>query len=234
MPLSGKKRARKSQEDASKKKAKQEDATAAAAAAVATINNSPMGVGAAATPSLAASPAARKPSPANVSTRNVKSSNMASQQQNDTVGNPYDNESPSVVAPSLADSKKGASHPKEGALPPTRRNLEQHFNGMTLKSETPAPVVSKRNPTSVPCILLFLVAILMWCTVALLGLLLSERMDHELHVWQLRNMLHKSEAVGLPLPPEGEELQKKLDSKKMMGNKLQEFGEKLVNLDYME
>ncbi len=62
MPISGKKRARKSQEDASKKKAKHEDATAAAASG-ANIDSPKVNV-AVATPSLVASPAARKSSAA--------------------------------------------------------------------------------------------------------------------------------------------------------------------------
>jgi hypothetical protein len=227
MPISGKKRARKSQEDASKKKAKHEDATAAAASG-ANIDSPKVNV-AVATPSLVASPAARKSSAPQVSTRNVTSRTLMAQQQTDTVGNPYDDESP-AVAPSVADTKKAAPPQKKAAASANKKESLATPNGMTVKTEV--TVVSKRNPTSVPCILLFLVAILMWCTVALLGLLLSERMDHELHVWQLRNMLHKSEAVGIPLPPEGEELQKKLDSKKK--SKLQEIGEKLVNLEYME
>jgi hypothetical protein len=226
MPISGKKRARKSQEDASKKKAKQEDATAASGA---NIDDSPKVIVAVATPSLAASPTARKSSAPQVSTRNVTSLTLMAQHQTDTVGNPYDNELP-AVSPSVADTKKAAPPQKKAAASANKKESLATPNGTTVKTEV--TVVSKRNPTSVPCILLFLVAILMWCTVALLGLLLSERMDHELHVWQLRNMLHKSEAVGIPLPPEGEELQKKLDSKKK--SKLQEIGEKLVNLEYME
>lgn len=226
MPISGKKRARKSQEDASKKKAKQEDATAASGA---NIDDSPKVIVAVATPSLAASPTARKSSAPQVSTRNVTSRTLMAQHQTDTVGNPYDDESP-AVAPSVADTKKAAPPQKKAAASANKKESLATPNGTTVKTEV--TLASKRNPTSVPCILLFLVAILMWCTVALLGLLLSERMDHELHVWQLRNMLHKSEAVGIPLPPEGEELQKKLDSKKK--SKLQEIGEKLVNLEYME
>lgn len=95
-----------------------------------------------------------------------------------------------------------------------------------------------------PCFLLFLVVLLFWSSVTLLGLLLSERLDHYLQLAQFKEMLLKSQAVGIPPPPPAavEELQKNVlhwrnlvkNLKLQKTSMLQKFGEKLASLESME
>lgn len=235
MPASGKKRARKAEEDAaSKKKQKAGGADEPA--------KSPKRATARAT----ATPALASPAPVIKTTlRKTAASKAAAkkaEEEEDTLGNPYEQER---RAPGSSIAKKQAMPAKKKSAPAvpssdTTIKTEPVMNGTTVKTEH---VVNKRrNPTSLPCILLFLVAVLMWCTVTLLGLLLSERMDHELQVWHMRDLLHKGEDVAVPPPPKVEELEKnilhwkghveQLESQKK--GMMQEFGEKLVSLEYME
>jgi hypothetical protein len=95
----------------------------------------------------------------------------------------------------------------------------------------------------VPCFLLFLVVLLFWSSVTLLGLLLSERLDHYLQLAQFKEMLLKSQAVGIPPPPAAvEDLQKNVQHwRNLVKNlelqktsMLQKFGEKLASLESME
>lgn len=249
MPPSGKKRSRQSEDDGSKKKAKgvaAEEQPASSATKTKSLSTP-------ATPSLAAATGA-SPAPRSFPRRTLDLFKFGSaskeapkeEMKQDTLGNPYEqSRTATTAAPPIANTKKKPELTKvvnkKASTPPSplveTSKKETSFtatNGsVAVKASTTRRI---RNPTSVPCILLFLVAILMWCTVTLLGLLLSERMDHELQVWNLRDLLHKSEAVGVPPEPElvkhWKERAEQLESQKK--GILKEFGEKLVNLDYME
>ena len=236
MPASGKKRSRKAEEDASKKKQKaggEQLAKKEAASAVGALaQGAPIHA------------VARKETPNREASLPVKAltPQIAKEPEDeDTLGNPYEQtrawlakkqETPAKkeTAPVVADSPPPAKITNE-----TSKSKSVVLNGVNVVQ--PSVTKKRTNPTSVPCILLFLVAILMWCTVTLLGLLLSERMEHELQVWHLRNMVNKAAEN-----PQVNELQQdvkhwkgvaqKLESQKK--GMLQEFGEKLATLEYME
>lgn len=90
---------------------------------------------------------------------------------------------------------------------------------------------------SIPFLLLLLVAFFLWCTVILLGLLLSERMEHQLQMSELRQIAAKVQRTG-PTIMQG--LQSKIQEWKSTAIKLesekrgilQEFGEKLKSLEF--
>jgi len=232
MPVTGKKRARKAEEDASKKKPK--------AGAAEEPTRSPQ----LSPPRAAVTPSLTSPSPAPMRKGTLSKTANSAPKEEDTLGNPY--EAPRAPTSSIANSKKQEAPLTKKSATLAAAPLETEpvlTNGTACSSRIKGSQdKSKRSRTSIPCILLFFVAILMWCTVALVGLLLSERMDHELQMWTLRDMLHKSESVQVPSPPEVEELQKnvhfwkgraqQLESQKK--GMMQEFGEKISSLEYME
>jgi hypothetical protein len=167
---------------------------------------------------------------------------IAKEPEEDTVGNPYED----TRAASLTEKKETppppamkTSVPVVVVAPPSNKETsgKTKVEPVVLNGNV-QPVTKKRtNPTSVPCILLFLVAILMWCTVTLLGLLLSERMEHELQVWHLRDMVYKSKEE-----PQVTDLEQNVKHWKGVAEKLEsekkgmlrEFGDTLASLEYME
>jgi hypothetical protein len=220
MATSGKKRVRKAESDEAMKKQKAVEAKEAAVpmrhAAVAPAE------------AVAASVVVKKGMPKKASA----SMPALAEKEPDTIGNPYEEKRPLAMKEAPTPVKK-----------PTKTEVvaEVSLNG-AVTMDHPYASPAKKRITSVPCILLFLVAFFLWCSVTLLGLLLSERLEHQLQIHHLKQVLAKSEAVGVPPPPTVEELQKNVKHwKDLVKNlelqkrgMLQEFGEKLASLESME
>ena len=228
----GKKRTRKEEEDASKKKSRatEEEETVVVPPAATTQ----VAAATAAPPAAAPAAAVVHKQPASMAPKKSPPRKTTRVQQ----ATPYDKQ---------PQFNKADDTPTKVPVPlvhpaATKTSTKQS----TLKSEdspmhSPNKLLTPRRAiSSVPCALLFLVAFLLWCTVTLLGLVLSERMDHELQMWQLRQLLTKSEAIGTPLHPD--ECQEHVNHWKGLAGKLEsqkkgmlkEFGEKLAKLDLME
>jgi hypothetical protein len=186
MATSGKKRVRKEKSDEALKKQK---ASEAKEAVVATTKGAAGPVKVVTAPVVIKQiiPERRKP----------QKSSVPASAEKELLGNPYEEKRPVAVKEAPTPGNK-----------PTKTDVmvEASSNGnVTMDQSYKSPV--KKRKTSVPSILLFLVAFLLCCSVILLGFHLSKRLDRHLLLFE---SWVKSEAVCVRPPPAIEGLQKNL------------------------
>jgi hypothetical protein len=159
----------------------------------------------------------------------------------DDLGNPY--EATSKLMMGVVAAKQQAPTPPIKIKSPSTPN-KTALNGVgstpfIVDHHSPSMMKRSNSRTSVPCILLFLVAFFLWCSVTLIGLLLSERLEHQLQMYQLRQVLQKREQV-VTNNDDNNPKQDNINRWKEMVNKLEwqkkgmmkEFGEKLASLEF--
>jgi hypothetical protein len=241
MTTSGTKRTRKAETEDAKKKPKADEIKRAAAAAAAV---------AAAVPVEVILGFQKKDTPQE-KTKGVASVSllvMPANKKEESLGNPYEAKRVGVAVAVKQDTStpnmsivKSPSTPTKTVLNggggSTTTSMDHHYHS--------PPFTTMKRQASVPCILLFSVAFFLWCSVTLIGLLLSERLEHQLQMHQLRQVLQKSEQVGVPNIPsiEGydeDDKQNNINHWKELVNNLEwqkkgmmkEFGEKLASLEF--